>query len=272
MSTPDAPTLPFEPYDPESQPRRRRRVWPWLVVLAIVVALAAGAWVGAEAIARGVVETGVRTLIGSQVQLPPGEEIDVEVEGAILPQLISGTLDEVTVSASDVTVGPLTGDVTVTALGVPIRADAAATGGTVTVTLDQDQLRVLLSEIDGFPADTVGLANPDVTMSTELSVFGLSVPVGVALTPGAASGQLTLTPASFQAAGAEVTADGLRQQFGGLADAVLRDWSLCIADELPAALTLTDVTVLSDDEVAATFDVNGAVVVDRALLQNGTCA
>lgn len=241
-------------------------------MLAIVVALAAGAWIGAEAIARGVVETGVRTLVSSQVQVPPGEEIGVEVEGAVLPQLISGTIDQITVSAADVTVGPITGDVSVTALGVPIRADAAARGGTATVHLDQDQLRVLLAEIDGFPTDSVGLASPDVTMSTELSLFGVAVPIGVALTPGATDGQLTLTPAAFQVGGAEATADEIRRQFGGVADAVLREWSLCIADDLPAALTLTGVDVAPSNTLVATFDVNGAVVVDHSLLQNGACA
>lgn len=264
------PTLPFEPYQPP--PRRRRRGWPWLIVLAIVAALAVGAWFGAEAIARGVVTSGVRTLIASQVEVPAGAEIDVDVPGAVLPQLISGTLDEITVSAPDITVGPLTGDVAITARGVPISGDAAAAGGTATVRLDADQLRVLLGEIDGFPADTVGIAAPNVTMSTDLSLFGTAVPIGIALTPGAADGRLTLTPATFQAGGAQLDAAALRQQFGGLADTVLRDWDICIAGELPAALTLTGVTVDPSNQLVATFDVNGAVVVDRTLLQHGSCS
>lgn len=241
-------------------------------MLVIVAALVGGAAVGAEAIARGVVTTGVRTLIASQVQVPPGESIDVEVSGFLLPQLISGRIDEISVSAPDVSVGPLTGDVSVTATGVPIRGDAPATGGTATVRLDQEQLRVLLAEIDGFPADTVGMASPDVTMSTELSVFGAGIPVGVALTPGASAGALTLSPASFRLGDADISADALRQQFGGLSDSVLREWSICIADQLPSALTLTGVSVDEANELVATFDVDGAIVVDRALLQNGVCA
>lgn len=253
------------------EPRRRRNPWPWIIVLVIVFGLVIGAAVGAEAIARGVVQGGIRTLVASQVQLPPGEQAQVEVEGLVLPQLIAGTLNDVTVSADDVTLGPITGDVEVTATGVPIRADAPATGGTATVHLDQTQLAELLSRIDGFPAATVGIAAPNVTASTDVNLFGASIPVGVALTPGASEGSLTLTPASFQVAGTEASADALRSQFGGLADAVLRDWSICIAGDLPAALTLTSVAVDASNEVVATFDVNGNVVTDRALLQNGTC-
>jgi hypothetical protein len=259
--------LGFTPSEPPA--RRRRRAWPWLVVLAIVVVLVAGAAVAAEAIARGLVTTGVRTLIASQVDSTG--EIDVDVPGLVIPQLLSGTLDQVDVSADDVSIGGLTGDVSVTALGVPISGDAAARGGTATVRLDVAEVRALLSRIDGFPAEDVGLQSPDVTFSTEFSVFGIAVPVGVSLVPGAADGALTLTPASFEAAGGTVDAEQLRQQLGGLADGVIRDWSICIEDQLPSALTLTGVTVDASNELVATFDVNGAVVVDRSLLQPGSC-
>lgn len=259
--------LPFEPY--EEPPRRRRRVWPWLVVLAIVVVLVVGAAVGAEAIARGLVTEGVRTLVSSQVDA--AGEVDVAVDGLVLPQLASGSLDEITVSAADVTLGPLTGDVSVALQGVPIRGDAAAQGGTATVRLDEEQVRTLVSQIDGFPAATVGMASPNVTMSTGVSLFGAAIPIGVSLTPGAVDGALTLTPATFEVAGGTVDAAQLRAQLGGLADGVIREWSVCIEDQLPTALTLTDVAVDSSQELVATFDVNGAVVVDRTLLATGTC-
>ena len=35
------------------------------------------------------------------------------VDGAVLPQLLAGTLDEITVSSDDVVLGQLSGDVTV---------------------------------------------------------------------------------------------------------------------------------------------------------------
>jgi hypothetical protein len=261
-------------FDPEERPlpRRRRSPWPWIVVLVVVLALVAGAAVGAEAIARDVVQGGVRTLVASQVDLPPGVQPEVEVEGLVLPQLIAGTLDTVTVSAADVSVGSFTGDVSVTATGVPIRGDAPAAGGSATVTLDETELRGLLSNIDGFPADSVGIAVPNVTASTELSLFGAAIPIGLSLTPGAEDGDLVLTPAAFQVAGVEASAEALRAQFGGIADAVLRDWRLCVADQLPSALTLTAVDVDDAQQVVARFDIDGAVVTDRALLQPGTCA
>lgn len=267
--TNDRATLPFG-FEEYEAPARRRRAWPWIVTLLIVLALLLGAAVGAEALARGAVQAGVRQLVVMQLDLPADQPIDVGVAGLVLPQLLSGRLDEITVASSDVELGPLSGDVSVSLTEVPIAADAAAGPGSATVRLDEAQLRALLATLDGFPADSVAVAAPNVTMSTELSLFGASFPLGVALEPGAAEGELTLTPAGFQLGGAEVSAEALRAQFGGLADTVLRQWSVCVAEHLPAALTLT-AAAAEDGAVVATFAIDGAVVIDPALRQSGSC-
>ncbi len=78
-----------------------------------------------------------------------------------------------------------------------------------TVVLTEEQLRTLMSTVEDFPADSLGLAAPDVTMSTELSVFGVSHPrERLAHASAPSTGDLVLTPASLQLAGAEITADG----------------------------------------------------------------
>ncbi len=249
---------------------RPRRTGRWIAVVIIVVVLLAGLAVAAEFIARSIVAGTVRTLVVQQVGLPADQEVDVEVSGVVLPQLIAGRLDDVRVASDDVALGPLTGDVTVALQGVPISGDSAATGGEASVRLDEEQLRALLGRLDGFPAEGVSLAGTDLAVETEVSVFGVGIPVGVTLTPGAAEGDLTLTPTAFQLAGAQIDADQLRGQLGGLADGVVRTWDLCIADQLPAGLTLTSVSVQGADVVAG-FDIDGGVLVDPALQQNGTC-
>lgn len=258
------------PFEEEEPPRRRRRAWPWLVTLAIVLALLAGAAVGAEWLARGMVQGAIRTLVVSQLDLG-GSDVDVELgDGLVIPQVLSGRLNEVTVSSDDVEVGPVSGDARVTITDMPIRADAAAGPGTATVRVDEEQLQSLLATTEGFPADAVGIAAPEVSVSTDLSVLGIPMPVSVDLQPGAADGQLTLTPTRFIAAGAEVSPEELRSRLGGLADPFTRTWNICIAQHLPAALTLTSVTA-EESDVVATFDIDGAVVVDSALRQKGSC-
>jgi len=249
-------------------PRRRSR--RWIAVLIVVVVLVAGAVVAAEFIARSVVASTVRSLVVKKVGLPDHQNVDVAVAGIVLPQLLGGRLDDVTITSNDVTLGPITGDVVVEMRGVPISGGAAAEGGTASVALDEDQLRSLLAQIPGFPSGTVQVAAPDLTFVNELSVFGVGIPVGVSVTPGAANGDLTLAPAGFELGGNSIDADTLRAQFGGVADAILGTQSLCIADRLPAALTLTSATAQGQNLVAA-FDIDGGVLNDPALQRDGSC-
>lgn len=248
----------------------RRRTGRWIAVIVVVLLLLVGAVVAAEFIARSVVTSTVRSLVVSNVGLPDDQDVDVTVAGLVLPQVIAGRLDEVAVSSDDVTLGPITGDVRVDLRGVPVSAGSAADGGVASVRLDPDQLRALLGQLPDLPAGTASVAAPDVTFETSLSLFGIAIPVGVAVTPGAADGDLTLTPSSFQVAGNELDADTLRGQFGGVADPILQTRSLCIADRLPAGLSLTTATVQGQDLVA-TFDVAGGIVNDPALQENGSC-
>ncbi|WP_243076875.1 DUF2993 domain-containing protein [Microbacterium sp. SS28] len=261
---PDWATAPHEP-------RRRRSAWPWIISALIVVALAIAAWFVAEWVARGLVERTIRDQIVTNLALPADQPIDVTVAGAVIPQLIAGELDDVTVASDDVAIGTVTGDVTVHAQGIAIRGDAAADAATATLALDTAQLQALLAGVQDFPVDSLGLAEPDVTMATELSFFGVGIPVGVALTPSAVDGDLVLTPSRLQLAGADVSADDLRDRFGAVADLVLKDWTVCIAEHVPAGMTLTSVEVVGDQLVAA-VDIDGSILSDSALQENGTCS
>jgi hypothetical protein len=241
------------------------------VALLVVVGLAVAAWFAGEWLARDLVVKTVREQVITQLSLPADQEVDVTVEGAVLPQLIRGSLDDITVSSDDVKLGAFVGDVTVRAQDVVIRGDATAGVASATVVLDPPQLRTLLSTVESFPADSVDVAEPNVTIATELNLFGVGLPIGVALTPTAVDGDIVLTPESLQLAGNDISADALRDQFGGLADTVLRDWTICIAEYLPAGVQLSSV-VVAGDRVIADLDIDGAIAGDATLQELGTCA
>ncbi len=265
------PTLPLPDWAAETMPSRRRgRGWPWIIVLLVVAALALAAWFAAEALARDFVTKTIEDQIRTQLSLPADHEIDVEVAGAVVPQLIVGSLADVTIASDDVPLGELTGDVTVHAMDVPVHGGGDWSGADATVSLDEDQLRALMATVDGFPEETLGLADPNVTMSLDLQLLLVTFPVGVALTPSAVDGDIVLSPAALQLGDAEITADELRERFGGLADAVLRDWTICIAQYMPAGVTLTDAQVEGGEFVAG-FEVAIGIVTDPALQANGTC-
>lgn len=275
MTTSDTqPTQPLAPYTqtPARTPRarRRRRRWPWIVALIVLAALAVAAWFVGEQIARDAVTTTIREQVITQLGLPAGQQVDVVVAGAVLPQLIRGTLDDVTISSDDVALEAFSGDVTVHAQDLAIRGDAGSGSATATVVLDEEQLRTLLSTVQNFPVESLGLVEPDLTVSTELSLFGITLPVGVALTPTAVEGDIVLTPVSLQLAGSDISAADLKTRFGGLAETVLRDWTICIARYIPSGATLTGIAV-TGDQVVADLDIDPAIATDPALQEVGTC-
>jgi hypothetical protein len=242
------------------------------VAIVIVAALAVAAWFLGEWLARDLVTKTIRDQVVTRLALPADQQVDVTVEGTVIPQLIAGRLDDITVASDDVPLGgAFTGDVVVHATAVQFRGDAEADTAAATVTLDQPQVQALMATVDGFPADTLGLAEPNVTMSIELAFFSARFPIAIGLTPTAQEGDLVLTPAELRLGEALISADDLRDRFGSLADVPLRDWNVCIAQYLPAAVTLSTVTIRGD-RLEADLTIDPRVLSDTALQSPGTCA
>lgn len=246
-------------------PRRRRR-WPW-VVLVVVIVLAVLV-VAAEMIARAVLPGVVRSLVIEQLDLPADQELQVEADGILLPQLIGGTLDTLRLSTDAVTLEGITGAVDVTATGVPLRGGDLG-GASGTIRIDQSQFTELLDGTD-LPVETVTLDAPNATVAGTVRVLGLSVPVSLTVRPGVADGDLELTPVSLSVGGVEVDADGVESSLGALGGSLTATQTICIADRLPAAILLTGLEI---DGSAAVIDVDvdGRVATDESLLDPGEC-
>ncbi|MFT4229632.1 MAG: DUF2993 domain-containing protein [Microbacterium sp.] len=252
------------------EPARRRSPWRWLIGILVLVVLAVGAWLAGEWLARDIVTKTVRSAVVTQLGAPEDQEVDVVLQGSVLLQVILGRLDDVTVSSDDIAVGPITGDIAVHATGVSLRGEHDASAASATIALDEAQLRALMATVEGFPADTLALKSPDVTMTYTLQVLAAQVPVGVSLTPTAVDGDLVLRPASFQVGDAELSVDDVRDRFGALAKLVLGDWTVCIAQYIPVGMTLSG-TAVAGGELIADFAVSGDIVADPTLQEKGTC-
>ncbi len=92
------PTLPLPP-DGVLPPRRRRRRWPWIVAAVVVLVLLVVAAFLADGIARGLITRAVQQQVRTQFSLPADQNVDVQIDGAVLPQLVSGTIGRVEVAA-----------------------------------------------------------------------------------------------------------------------------------------------------------------------------
>ncbi|HTN56095.1 MAG TPA: DUF2993 domain-containing protein [Microbacterium sp.] len=251
---------------PGADARQRRARWPRVVVIVVVVL--AVLLVAAELTARAVLPGVVRSIVVEQLDLPSDQELDVQASGVLIPQLLTGTLDELRLSSDDVTIGGITGAAHVTATGVPLRGGALGSAkGTVSV--DQTQFAVLLEDSQ-LPDAEISLAAPNATLQGEITLLGRAIPVGLTVTPGAEGGDLLLTPVSVTLGGNELDLQALGGLFGDVGESLAGPQRLCIADQLPAGITLTGLRVQGTRAVAD-ITADGRIAVDPALLENGTC-
>lgn len=249
----------------EAAPVKRRR-WPW--VLLIVVVVLALLVVAAEFVARAVLPGIVRSIVVEQLDLPADQQLDVEAEGILLPQLIGGTLDTLHLSTDSVTLEGITGAADVTATGVPLRGGDLG-GASGTIRIDQAQFTSLLADTD-LPVETVEFDAPNATVGGSFTVFGQSVPLSLTLTPGAVEGDLELTPVAASIGGLDIDLDQVGSALGSLGEGLTQPQRVCIADQLPAGLTLTGLEIV-DGAAVIDIDVNGAIVSDASLQDKGVC-
>jgi hypothetical protein len=248
---------------------RKRRVWPW-VLLGVVVLLALAA-LAADALVRGLAEKAIAQEVATALEVPAGTDVEVRIGGgSVLVQALAGGLDRVDVGIDELTLGPLTGDLAIVARGVPLDPAAPTRELAVRYAIPGDALDGLTPEITGVTIDDVALEGSEVVATGGVSFLGMSLDLGLGLTPSAVEGDLAFDPTSIRIGDTTLTADELRGNvlFGGLADRLLQQRRVCIADELPAALTLTGLRV-EGSELVATLDGSGAAI--GALGAKGLC-
>ncbi|NQX28027.1 DUF2993 domain-containing protein [Microbacteriaceae bacterium VKM Ac-2854] len=257
-----------EPNTTAPPKRRRGRL---ALVITVLVALVAVALVVADNVARGLVADTTAAQIRDVLKLDAAHPVDVTVAGwAVLPQLIANRLDRLDVTVDDVTLGELHGRVAATASGVPVSGTGSLDTATVDVSIDRASVEALATEISNETIESVELDPPVVHFATALRILGLSVDLGVGLEPSAADGDIAFAPADLTVGGASVTAEELRERFGGLVSGLLSTRTYCIAGDVPAGLKLSAVEV-GTDALDATFDVDPRLLVDPALQESGEC-
>lgn len=244
----------------------RRRRWPWvLLVIVVVLALLA---VAAELLIRSLLPGVVRSAVIERLQLPAGQQLDVETDGILLPQVIAGRLDTLRLSTDEVTVRGVTGAVDVTATGVPLYG-GDLNGATGRMRVGEDQFTALLATAD-LPVETVAFDAPDATLSGTVGVLGLDVPVAVTVTPDVVDGDLRLTPGSLSVGGLVVDAAQVQSVLGPLGISLTQTQTVCIADRIPAGVTVTGLQIEGPEAVIDAV-VDGAIISDASLRAPGVC-
>ena len=256
----------------ESPPKKKRRVWPWILAVVVLVVAVVGFFV-ADAAVKSYASNLVKQRIIQVLQLDPATPISVDLGGgSILLQALSGKVSTVHVTAPKVSFGALTGSAVVHATDVPLDQNAPVGTLAVTVSVDQADLGAITGNLSGAQLTSITLAEPDIVVNTQFSILGFGIPVGMGLVPSASNGQIVFTPSTITVGQQSFSADDLRNNpiFSGLAGALLTQQNLCVADRLPKALTVSDVKV-SGSQLVVTVTGDGAALGGSDLTTLGSC-
>ena len=247
-------------------PPRTKRRWVIALVVSVVVILALA--VAGEFLARAIVPGIIIDKVRSAAKLSPETPVDVTIDGLLLPQLVGGSLNDLTLTADDVTIRSLSAQrVEVEAKDVAFSGEMA--GATAHATLTQEQVRALIPKTQ-IPIENLTLGEGTATAETSVQVFGVNIAITLTVVPAVVDGDLTFTPEKATIGGVEVKAEDLTSRFGDLAADIVKPWPVCLRSSIPSGVTLTEVT-LTQGTLIATARVDGAIAVDSTLQQPGTC-
>jgi hypothetical protein len=251
---------------PKGLPPRFRWIG-WVVVLGIVGALVTFALIEGDKIARDVAGGVVRSGVSTALQLPEGQEVDVDLGGGLLVfQAVTGSIDDVTVTVPGVAFNGAVGTLVLRVSDVPL--DPRKPVGTLDADIRVDQANMLLlaGYLSAAPVTSVTLADTAMTVGTDLG----GVPATVELAPSVTElGAVVFTPGVVTAAGAPVTPEELAAgPFAPAAAALLTSQPICVAKELPEVLTVSRAAVDGSDFVVTA---TGTGVTLSSLGTKGTC-
>jgi hypothetical protein len=257
---------------PPVEPKRKRR-FGWIIALAIVVVVLVAGFFVADAVVRQIATGYVRDRIVSVLSLDPATPIDVDLgSGSMLLQAARGSLDELSVHADEITLGDITGEVELSATGVPLNSSAPLNTLGITVTVTEQNVRKLASFLSASELKSIDLQDGVVRVGTEFNLIFFTLPVSVDLLPSAVEGGISFDPVTIVLGDQEISVQDLRDspEFRALAGELLDSRDFCVASYLPEALTIADVDVVGSDLVVV-INGDGLALGDPALATLGTC-
>lgn len=257
----------------EPGPRKRRGLKVALIVVGVLLVLLVATFFVADAIAKNLARDYVKERIIAVLGLDRDADISVDLGGgSIILQALTGRVAVVDVEVPEVAFGELAGAATVHAEGVPLDANAPVEQLRIRFTMLEEHIAPLADNVTGLELQSLELEAPEIVARTEFDLFGFLLPIGMGLLPGAQDGRITFTPTTILIDEEEFSAPELAENpiFAAIAGPLLQQQQLCVAQELPRALTVADVEVVRDTLVVSITG-DGAALGGPDLSTPGTC-
>ena len=261
------PTQGLPPASRDDVGRRRGGAGRAWVVALVILAVLAGLLVIADLVTRNIAEAQVAEQL--EANLPQGVDgdIDVTIGGfSVIGQYLMGSMDEVRLSAPELTVAGSPIDVAVELRDVPPSLDGPV--GRIDATVEAEAATidefVTLAGVEG----GVTLGEGAVSYERSFDLLGFSLLAVVTATPVAAGDTVVLESVSAELAAGETTVD-----VSGLADRVLGDGpiTICVAEYLPEGAQVTGITI-TEDSARVELDAEGLSLDEESLATTGSCS
>ncbi|MET0990588.1 MAG: DUF2993 domain-containing protein [Glaciihabitans sp.] len=246
------------PGKPPKKKHRLRTLLITLVVLAIVVVVA---WFVVDNLAREWAKNYIRETITTSFDLPADQPMQITIgPGSLIAQAIGGSIDSVDVALDDVPLGDLNGDITLALTGIPLDETQPVDTLRVGLTVDEENVQKLSTYLSDADLTQITLEGDEIAVGTSFNLFGADVPISLTLAPSAVDGSLAFAPSTISVNDTTISLTELRDgPFGGFAGDLLDSRTFCVAEYLPKAITLTDVSVEGDTLVLAAEGDNEAL-------------
>lgn len=249
----------------------RKPRW-WLRVLTVVLVLAglAGA---AEFALRLFIPGIVEGVVRGQLGLTNDHPVDVDLGGSALLSATRGGIGNVTIDVPGVPVlDGVETDAVLKAELIPFNPLVGElTNARVTLTVPKDQLDPVVSLVTNGVAETGEVSDGVLAVGRSIELFGQQVALTAKLGVEVKDGAVEVEPLGVNAAGFELSSEQLAATTGSLLEPILKPQTLCVRDQIPAGVTLTDVTFSSTGSVVIDADLAPGVVSNPKLRAPGSC-
>lgn len=254
-------------------PRRTHRGRRALIVILVITVVLVALFVVGDYVVKQYATGYVREKIASSLGLPSVAPVTVDLgPGSILLQAATGQINDVTVTVNPIVLDGLTGSARLTAHGVPLNQSTPVTSLKVRLSVSTSTVATAISRIPSLSRmkPVVTISGTHVVVTGTVRVFGFPQSIGATLSPRVSNGVPSYVIDTATLNGATVSVAVLDRYLPGLTTLLQSGRSLCIANSLPKALTLTGIG-LRGQSIISTFSGNGLELNAAAFSQKGTC-
>lgn len=261
------------PEAPIAAPRKRAKLWLRLFVVLLAVAAFAGL---AELALRAIIPTVIAGVVRDNMGLSKDHPVEVDLKGSALFPAFTGHVNNVSMKVDGVSVfDGIEANLFAYAESVPFDpSKGEILGARASVTIPSKSMNSVMALVSNGMIDEGSVRDGEIELGRTMQMFGYDVPLKATLAVSVDRGDLLVRPTSVSAAGFDLSTEELRPLLGDAAATFLDTHVVCVRDQLPAGITLSQVAFKSNvfgGSATVSAKLSPDLLSNERQLQPGTC-